>query len=260
MEFVAGLKLTPSIVKGVKVPVANQRSILLSLAWHHNHRTGRCFPSIKTLTAESGMGSNNTASRAIVALLEAGVISQERDNLRASYQYTFNFDYTPSDATVEVLSSATVESSSAIVAPLSDATVTPSDATVNVSDATVNEKVPRVVQQLHTNLQSNEPSLEPSFNLPFDEFWKIYPKRKSKGDAVKAWDKLKPDDHKQIICHLNNRVGNDLQWSREGGQFIPYPATFLNRKGWLDEWETLANPYSEKTRRSINNLQGVNFQ
>ena len=25
------------------------------------------------------------------------------------------------------------------------------------------------------------------------------------------------------------------QWQADGGKFIPYPATWLNRQGWLDE-------------------------
>ena len=163
-----------------------------------------------------------------------------------------------SHATVAPLSDATVNASHATVAPLSDATVNASHATVNASHATVNEKTPRVMQQLHTNLHI-EPSIEPSFNLLFDEFWKLYPKRKSKGDALKAWKKLKPDDHQTIICHLKSRAGKDNQWLKDKGKFIPYPATFLNRCGWLDEWQEGVSPVSETTQKTVRNLEGVVF-
>ena len=137
MNFVAELGLQPIQVNGVKVPVTNQRSVLLSLAWHHNYKTNLCFPSIETLKNESGMGSNNTTSRAIAALLKQGVIRQKRGNRRFPTQYFFNFDHSPggatvdpSDATVAPLSD-TVNASHATVAPLSDATVNASHATVN---------------------------------------------------------------------------------------------------------------------------------
>lgn len=69
----------------------------------------------------------------------------------------------------------------------------------------------------------------------FDEFWKAYPKRIGKGSAMAAWkkhacDKILP----QILVSVKAFKVSE-NWTKEGGQFIPYPQKWLNRKGWEDE-------------------------
>lgn len=69
----------------------------------------------------------------------------------------------------------------------------------------------------------------------FDEFWRLYPKKKSKADAQKAWNKLKPSEERcREINEAIKRLSESEDWSRESGKFIPYPATWLNRGGWDD--------------------------
>jgi|GEM_PF-858701 len=76
----------------------------------------------------------------------------------------------------------------------------------------------------------------------FDQFWAAYPRKKSKGQAEKAWAKLKPDE--QLFCAIMaglERAKTSAEWQKEGGQFIPYPATWLNAKGWEDEFKVKSN-------------------
>jgi predicted phage replisome organizer len=68
----------------------------------------------------------------------------------------------------------------------------------------------------------------------FIAFWKSYPKKKSKGTAEKAWAKINPSLHDTIMASLEKHK-QSADWLKEGGQFIPYPATWLNAKGWEDE-------------------------
>ena len=85
----------------------------------------------------------------------------------------------------------------------------------------------------------------------FDKFWSEYPRKVGKGDAHKAWDKLKltvdsalPDI---IFAALEQQKGWD-QWQREGGRYIPHPATWLNQQRWEDEGivvEPVQQPVSE---------------
>jgi len=77
----------------------------------------------------------------------------------------------------------------------------------------------------------------------FNDFWKAYPKKKSKGDAFRAWKKIKPDEQ------LHDRILNALElaktsgdWTKEGGKFIPYPASWLNDEGWEDEHTVSTRP------------------
>lgn len=69
----------------------------------------------------------------------------------------------------------------------------------------------------------------------FERFWSIYPKKKSKGAARKAWIKINPDATLQdrIIKKVEEGVGSK-EWSDK--EFIPYPASWLNAEGWEDEF------------------------
>ena len=73
----------------------------------------------------------------------------------------------------------------------------------------------------------------------FLAFWKAYPNRKGKDAAWRAWKKCngsRPD-----ILHLLEIVETQKkseQWKKDGGQFIPHPATWLNQGRWADETET----------------------
>lgn len=76
----------------------------------------------------------------------------------------------------------------------------------------------------------------------FDLFWETYPKKKSKGQAEKAWIKIQPDEQllAKMIATIERAKKSD-EWKKSGplgipGEFIPYPATWLNAKGWEDEF------------------------
>lgn len=88
----------------------------------------------------------------------------------------------------------------------------------------------------------------------FDEFWQAYPRKAGKAHAEKAWknlgcEKLLP----QILTTVRKcKISSD--WTRDGGQFIPHPATWLNRRGWDDELPT----HYEGTNPNRNGATGRN--
>ena len=69
----------------------------------------------------------------------------------------------------------------------------------------------------------------------FLEFWQAYPNSSARADAVKAWKKLNPDAElqKKIISAVEEQR-NCAQWQRDGGQYIPHAATWLNGERWND--------------------------
>lgn len=70
---------------------------------------------------------------------------------------------------------------------------------------------------------------------PFDKFWRQYPRRVGKGDAEKAWGKHGCDKILENILAAVDRCKVSADWKKNAGEFIPHPATWLNRRGWEDE-------------------------
>ena len=73
-------------------------------------------------------------------------------------------------------------------------------------------------------------------DMLFDRFWALYPRKANKKAARRAWDKLKPD---LLLCSqmsvaLKAQMRSE-QWTRDGGQYIPYPSTWINGRRWEDE-------------------------
>lgn len=71
----------------------------------------------------------------------------------------------------------------------------------------------------------------------FNEFWTAYPKKVGKKAAEAIWKRLKPDAelHDRIMTAIG-RARVTEQWTRDGGRYIPNPATWLNQGRWDDEY------------------------
>ncbi|MDD4774812.1 MAG: hypothetical protein PHZ09_14620 [Eubacteriales bacterium] len=79
--------------------------------------------------------------------------------------------------------------------------------------------------------------------LEFNAFWAAYPRRQAKQDALKAFTKLKPDnDLLTVIIDAVKRQTDTEDWQRDGGRFIPLPASYLNGRRWEDEPGQQAEP------------------
>ena len=63
-------------------------------------------------------------------------------------------------------------------------------------------------------------------------FWDAYPRHEGKQKARQAYNKVEvPLD---ILLEALEQHKRSAQWTKDGGQFIPYPATWLNGKRWED--------------------------
>jgi hypothetical protein len=73
----------------------------------------------------------------------------------------------------------------------------------------------------------------------FQDFWKRYPRKESKADALKAWNQINGNQNAtEILSGLSK-----FQFSEEQ-QFRPLPATWLRKRRWEDE--PLAAPPTEQ--------------
>ena len=82
----------------------------------------------------------------------------------------------------------------------------------------------------------------------FQEFWNVWPKRCAKADARKAWEQTK--DIRPELTNLLNAVKAACKteaWMKDGGKYIPHPATWLRGERWDDELEVkLPNVHNDK--------------
>ena len=62
------------------------------------------------------------------------------------------------------------------------------------------------------------------------------PEEKAKADAEKAFKTLKVDeDLLATMLSALEKQKRSPDWTKDGGQYIPYPATWLRGKRWNDE-------------------------
>lgn len=74
------------------------------------------------------------------------------------------------------------------------------------------------------------------FALPrYSFFWEAYPKRKGKADAIKAYKKVKASNCIAEILQAIEASKRSREWTKDGGQYIPYPASWLRGRRWDDE-------------------------
>lgn len=87
-------------------------------------------------------------------------------------------------------------------------------------------------QKKKTLRDPSDHAVSPGFRI----FYSAYPKKRARGNAERAWKKLNPDaDLQGIILTTLEKQKRSEDWRKDGGKFIPYPATWLNGRRWEDE-------------------------
>lgn len=78
----------------------------------------------------------------------------------------------------------------------------------------------------------------------FEIFWNEYPNKKAKLYAFNCFKKIKIPLNALLVAI--RRQKNSAEWKKEGGRFIPHPATWLNRGQWEDEGvEKITSKYAK---------------
>ena len=73
----------------------------------------------------------------------------------------------------------------------------------------------------------------------FQKFYDAYPRHVGRAVALKSFARINPDDI--LLEKMLGAVSvqkTTPQWTKDGGQFIPHPATWLNQHRWEDEVTT----------------------
>jgi hypothetical protein len=96
------------------------------------------------------------------------------------------------------------------------------------------EEIPEIPKPIPTKPSTTKNNLCERFT----EFWKAYPRKIAKGDALKIWKRIKVNSEllgKMLVALESQK--QSAQWLKDGGQYIPHPGTWLNQGRWDDEVE-----------------------
>ena len=78
--------------------------------------------------------------------------------------------------------------------------------------------------------------IPPEKETPFDRFWAAYPKKVGKQAAKKAFGRVKVPVETLVSAIEQQKCSR--QWTRDNGDYIPNPTTWLNQGRWDDELKT----------------------
>lgn len=194
---------------------------------------GQAFPSVATLARKCRMKERN-AQYILSELIESGELAILRGNgPRGCNLYKINI------RSLGVQQSAPVQST----APLQQSAHPPCN-TVHLTPAT------ECTQTIIETSVNHQGPLRGELQQSFMSFWNAYPRKAARADAQKAWKKLNPNPDLlvSIMAALKSQ-SQSADWQKDGGKFIPYPATWLNGRRWEDEVSTSptaknqANPF-----------------
>jgi len=183
------------------------------LARFADNQTREAFPSRETLAERMGC-SAKSIDRAAVELIEIGAMTK-RQRHNSSLVYTLMM----SEGVGTSVSRGVDKDDQGVGTPVSRGV----DTSVHLTRTT--ELEPENIEPLNSQSSVNE---------SFNEFWDVYPKHLQKGEARKAFFKaVQRVGDVAPILEGARRMSQDPNLPVK--QFIPYPATWLNRDGWEDE-------------------------
>ena len=93
-----------------------------------------------------------------------------------------------------------------------------------------------IQSESNPNPNPNPESESNTRGAAFDAFWAAYPRKVGKGDARKAFGKVRVELGTLLSAIEAQKASQ--QWKRDGGRYIPNPATWLNQCRWEDELPT----------------------
>ena len=69
----------------------------------------------------------------------------------------------------------------------------------------------------------------------FESFWKTWPagdRKQAKGKCLEAWKKARIESvAASVLAHVE-KLKSSASWTKNGGEFIPAPLVYLNKRSW----------------------------
>jgi hypothetical protein len=177
--------------------------VLLGIANHLGDQGA--WPAISTL-ARYANASERSVKRDIQELIDLGELRVELQNAPTKSQYKTNLYWITIGSGVTDLASGVTD-------------------WVSRGDSSGKSGVTPVGTQ-NIILTIKEPSKKQAEN-DFDNFWKLYPKKVAKADAIKAWNKATKTKTADELLKLTKAYA---EGKLPENKYIPYPASWLNKE------------------------------
>lgn len=88
----------------------------------------------------------------------------------------------------------------------------------------------------NTSTKNNDTSILTYEEQAFNTFWLAYPKKVNKKGCFKSFKNIKNlKEEMPLILDAVECFKRSKEWLKDGGQYIPYPTTFINQERWKDE-------------------------
>lgn len=227
-----------------------QQSVLAALAFCHNSKTGRCDPSVSTISDMTHFG-RSSVNRALDKLKEKHYITwisggKGKKAEANSNKYTLYLPVTTSHSDTPPVSERDGDRLT-VIHPLSQSETQKrieSKSNPNlkkelaglVGDAFDKAAKPQAPKVALDNAEAAE-----NVGL-FNDFWAAYPACKYKtpvarGECAKSYAQLRRQSSdgdafdKMILASLN-AWRESKQWERDGGKYIPAPINFFMKEYW----------------------------
>lgn len=212
---------------------ATRKMVLLAMCDWANDEGTSCHPSMKALATRASI-SERQAKRVVHSLIEdrwvevignkfggaPGQTRQYRINVKA-------IETGVTSVTGDKTTRVTNEAGRRVTSATGRVTSTTETGDVGVTQSTIYPPLKASTKKASATADATAEG--------FDEFWSAYPRKDGRKDAMKAWNKLKPDaDLREKILSALAIQAKSAKWTERDGQFVPHGSTYLNGERWLD--------------------------
>ncbi len=212
------------MAKAMKIKTGNptRKLILLKLADNAND-DGECYPSYQHI-AEQCEVSRKTVMVHVDALIKMGLVKKKERKTKQGNRRSNLYIITLGGGVKSTLGGSVKSTPGGVKStPGGGVKITP-------------------ITYHSLNLSHNQRGdgahghMKKTTNNDFDQFWKSYPKIVGKQAAIRSWEKTnKNRPELDFILMALEQQKKSKQWAKDGGQYIPNPATWLSQGRWDDE-------------------------
>lgn len=184
---------------------------------------------MQTLATKCRMKARN-ANKILAALRSSGELEvQQNEGPHGTNRYRVVLKASPLSVLTGAVNSDRVSKRTA-----TPVKTYPKPLSVLTGEPSVNHQEPPVMRTAQKLRIASSPAVD--VDSGFSDFWQSYPKRVDKVRAMKAWTKAKLAGQmlNELLAGLQRQKAS-ADWQKDGGQFVPHPATWLTGRRWEDE-------------------------